>query len=142
MKNLQAQKMKHSDCRVVRDWSEDHDLLLAALATKYGFNNFRAIVRHPVWMYITAEQEELDDIDFEPSSSGTSIWDLIDFFSGSHFANWAQSKPSRSDGLQGLSKLLLGMEISQRALAISLSNSTDQEAISNHRMTKMTEMIH
>ena len=54
MKNLMA-KMKSSDERVVRDWTEDHDLLLAALATKFGFNNFRAIVRHPVWMYITAE---------------------------------------------------------------------------------------
>ena len=41
-------------------WSEDCDVVLAALLLQLGFNNYRAITRHSAWLYLAGGEDSLN----------------------------------------------------------------------------------
>ena len=42
----------------VTKWTQDCDVLLAYLSGQFGYTNFKAFARHPVWFYITKQSRE------------------------------------------------------------------------------------
>ena len=62
MQDQESPEIVHQNLRKSQDsWVDEHDLLLAMLVIKFGYDNYQAIVRHPVWLFVTAEPEELDE---------------------------------------------------------------------------------
>ena len=41
----------------VRQWDRTCETILAALALKHGFSNFKAFARHPVWLKVGLQEQ-------------------------------------------------------------------------------------
>ena len=85
-------------------WSEDCDVVLAALLLQLGFNNYRAITRHSAWLYLAGGEDSLNLA--EQATLSFTVHDLLEE------PLTVRQGGRRADGILGLSKLLIGLEIS------------------------------